>query len=288
MKNFPEFTSNRRIQILFALSLVMGLLFLLGMWGSLSTVKATNRSPEALGYVGPRAGYEILSGTLTVSIYMPYIRKDPTPTPTNTPTATQPPPVIFFDDFSNPNSGWIIGSGGDCKYEYKDGYYRITITNDGERCVAFNPFIPKTIDGTFSVSVRRTTASDRELRYGFYFGAGANAEEDRWFLEVEPHEVDQCNDEGFFWLSAIEDGDAKFFDDQCTDDIKTNQNDWNELKVVRDGSDIDIYINGEFKEDYDKDYLDDKGYFDLVVVGVNNISDSKPGVVEFDNFRVAP
>ncbi len=212
-------------------------------------------------------------------MYMPFVRRDPTPTATES-------PIIFFDDFSNANSGWIIGESGDCKFEYKDGRYRITVKDDeeGPRCISFNTLIPQTINGIFSVSARRTTSDDRVLHYGFYFGAGANAEEDHWFLEVNPYE--DCDGEGFFWVSAIEDGHTEFFDDRCTESVRTGEDEWNDLKVVRNGPDIDIYINDALKEEYDEDILLDKGFFDLVVVGVTNISDSNPGIVEFDNFLI--
>lgn len=280
MKNFLRVTFNQRTQVLLVITLFIALLFMLGVWSSLSMVKAVDGSPIALDNTSSWVGYQV-SGTLTNTMYMPFVRRDPTPTATKS-------PIIFFDDFSNANSGWIKGESGDCKFEYRDGYYRITVKDDnGVRCVSFNTLIPKTIDGIFSVSVRRTTSSDRELRYGFYFGAGAKAEEDRWFLEVEPHKVD-CDGEkrGFFWVSAIEDGNTKFFHARCTSSVRTNTNDWNHLKVVRNGRDIAIYINGDHKEDYDKNVLRDKGFFDLVAVGVSDISDSRPGIVEFDNFLI--
>lgn len=279
MKNFLRVTFNQRTQLLLVITLFIALLFMLGVWSSLSMVKAVDGSPVALDNTGGWVGYQV-NGTLTYTMYMPFVRRDPTPTATES-------PIIFFDDFSNANSGWITGESGDCKFEYKDGRYRITVKDDnGLRCVSFNTLIPQTINGIFSVSVRRTTENDRELRYGFYFGAGTKAEEDRWFLEVEPHKVDECDDRGFFWVSAIEDGNTEFFDDRCTESVRTGEDDWNDLKVVRNGPDIDIYINGALKEEYDEDILLDKGFFDLVVVGVNDISDSNPGIVEFDNFLI--
>lgn len=277
MKHFLRVTFNQRTQVLLMITLFVALLFMLGVWSSLSMVKAVDGSPVELDNTGSWVGYQI-GGTFTYTMYMPFVRRDPTPTATES-------PIIFFDDFSNANSGWITGESSDCRFEYRDGRYRITVKDDnGLRCVAFNTRIPKTPNGIFSVSVRRTTSNDRVLHYGFYFGAGTNAEDDRWFLEVNPYK--DCNDEGFFWVSAIEDGARRFFDDRCTDSIRTDTNDWNDLKVVRDGRDIEIFINGERKEQYDENILRDQGYFDLVVVGVKDISDSNPGIVEFDNFLI--
>jgi len=52
----------------------------------------------------------------------------PTPTPvppTPTPTALPRGPVIYFDDFSNPNSGFFQFAGEGQRCEYVDGRYRI-------------------------------------------------------------------------------------------------------------------------------------------------------------------
>jgi len=301
MKQYFALIRHQRTQFLIVLMLVVISLFLLGTWGSSSTVQATTNDLDGQwSQAGAIFRYQVMTGTLTHTLYFPVVKLAPTSTPTPTPTFTPSPTptptqsFIFFDDFSNTNSGWIVGDDGDdCLYEYRDEHYRITIRDDnGERCVSFNTTIPKTVYGTFSVRIRRTTPDDREVRYGFYFGAGVNAQEDRWFLEVMPHDVDcDGDDEGFFWLSAIEDGDDEFFEDQCTASINTDEDEWNELKVVRTSSTIDIYINGELKGEYDEDdnvddILEDHGFFNLVVVGVDDISSSDPVIVEFDDFKV--
>ena len=278
-----NFFSNRQVKTVVLLTGLTMALFALGTWSSLSTVKATDW-PD--GYPATRQSndprYQVVSGTLTMTLYFPFVSKQPSPTP--------PPNIIFYDDFSNPNSGWITGATEECQFEYDDDRYRITVTNDnGERCVAFNVNIPHTPNGTFSVKIRRTTADDRQVRYGFYFGAGVKADEEHWFLEVMPHKVDcKGKERGFFWLSAIDDGVLEFFDDTCTDEVITEEDQWNELKIVRNGPDVDVYINGKHKGDYREGVLLNKGYFDLVVVGVDGITGSQPARVEFDDFLITP
>jgi hypothetical protein len=280
-----NFFLNRRVKTVMLLVGLIATLFALGTWSSLSAVKATSRSDDRLAnQQGIGYPYQIMTDTLTITLYLPYVARLPTPTPTPTPN------FIYYDNFSNPNSGWITGASEECQFEYDDGVYRITVTEDnGERCVAFNIHIPSTPNGTFSVKIRRTTPDSRQVRYGFYFGAGVNAEEDRWFLEVMPHDV-ECNGQtrGFFWLSAIDDGVLEFFDDICTRDIITEEDMWNELKIVRSGPDIDVYINGNHKEDYREHILLNHGYFDLVVVGIEGITGSQPARVEFDDFLIEP
>lgn len=50
-----------------------------------------------------------------------------TPTPTSTPTPTIDPAVLFFDDFSDPDSGWNEFSRADGSVEYADGEYTVSI-----------------------------------------------------------------------------------------------------------------------------------------------------------------
>lgn len=282
MKRFNRY-SQQQLRIVVLLVGMTVALFILGAWSNLVAVKATGQSDSYLtNQHGRRPSYQIITDSLTTTLYFPYVSKQPSPTPT--------PLIVFYDDFSNPNSGWITGSTDECQFEYSNGRYRITVTEDnGERCVAFNTNIPHTPNGTFSVKVRRTTPDDRQVRYGFYFGAGVKAEEDHWFIEVMPHKVD-CNgkERGFYWLSAIDDGVLEFFDDTCTDTIITEEDQWNEIKIVRNGADIDVYINGQHRGDYREDILRNNGYFDLVVVGVDNITGSQPVRVEFDDFLIVP
>ena len=288
------FHLSQRVQALIALTLVVFALLLLG--GLSNTT--TSRAASTYGVEGTPGGYgqiswlQSMTGTLTHTLYFPLVRLDPTPTPSPTPTAK------FSDDFSNPDSGWIVGESGDCKYEYRDGVYRITVDDEAkrvtDRCVAFKTKnIIEQDYGTYTVKVRRISSDSREAHYGFYFGAGSAADEDHWFLEVHPYEVDDCDgsDRGYFWLSAVENDKTEFFDDVCTSTIKTNQSEWNTLTVVRTKTTIDVYINGSRKGQYDKDedvddILRNHGFFNLVVAGFKGLSGDKPAIIEFDDLVI--
>jgi hypothetical protein len=270
-------TSNLRRQGRALVPLALGvavLVWLLGVWSGLPTVEA--RGPAA---ANPDTGNLALSSTDTFTVFLPIIFKAP--------------PYVFFDDFSDPNSGWPTAPNNTlddtCSFDYYQGHYRVKVTeysaSGDARCIVPGYPVPRQVNGTFSVMVRRTSDSSREVLYGFFFGAGENAYIDHWALEVSPDK--DCSDKGFFWLSAIEDGDDKgLIGDVCTDAIKTG-NEWNELKVIRTSDRIYIYINGRFKGDYKNSHLRDSGYFDLEVVSLySGTSDSKPTYVEFDNFKV--
>jgi len=209
--------------------------------------------------------------TLTYYIFLPIVFKSD---------------VVFSDDFSDPNSGWPDDrSFEDCHYEYRNGHYQVKVTDNGQRCIIPNLSIPKQINGTFSVKVRRTSDEESSMLYGLIFGAGVDATEDRWALEMYPNNDPNCSNKPFYWLYALVDGDQKYFEDRCTDVIDVDEDEWNELKIIRNGKNIKVYINGQSKGEYnDANYLLNKGYTLLEVVSAsdNDIS------VEFDDFEITP
>ena len=268
MINFITSKTRRQGRVLIALALaIAALVWLLSTWSGLPTVEA--REPAVANTTNP----DILlssSKTLTYFVFLPIV--------------LSPPDLVFYDDFSDDDSGWPDDvSFEDCDYEYRDGRYRIKISGYGQTCMAPNFSIPEQINGTFSVKVRRISDSNRKLWYGFIFGAGSDANEERWELLVYPFKDSQCDNKGVFWLRAFEDGDEEFFEDRCTDAIDTDTSDWNNLKVIRNGKDIKVYINGQLKGDYDDaDYLLDKGYHLLYATSASNDN----VYIEFDNFEI--
>lgn len=265
-------TSNLRRQgrALVALALATAaLVWLLGMWGGLPTAEA--RGPAAASTGGTDLFWST-SDVITTFIFLPVVFKSETPS------------LVFFDDFSSTGSGWPHKiTWENCYFEYYGGRYRVKVFKNGQRCIIPKKNMPKQINGTFIVKVRRTSNEDRHMLYGLIFGAGENAIKNRWALEVYPNKDSNCSNKPFYWLVALKDGDRKYFRDKCTDVIDTDQDDWNELKVIRNGKNIKVYINGESKGEYnDADYLRDEGYSLLEVVSASD----GDIYVEFDDFTI--
>jgi hypothetical protein len=262
-------TSNtRRLgKVLVALIVaVAALVLLLSTWSSLPTAEARGPAEANTG------GTDLLLSSrslLTYYVFLPILFKSD---------------KVFFDDFSDSSSGWPHKkSFEDCHYEYRNGHYQVRVTDNGQRCIIPNFSIPSQVDGTFIVKARRTSDEKRHMLYGLIFGAGVDATEDRWALEVFPNDDPDCSDKPFYWLYALVDGNRKYFRDRCTDAIDPDEDDWNELKVIRNGKNIKVYLNGESKGEYnDANYLLNKGFTLLEVVSV---SDSDI-VVEFDDFQI--
>ncbi|MEJ2559560.1 MAG: hypothetical protein P8186_25760 [Anaerolineae bacterium] len=269
---------HARVLAAFVLALT-ALVSLLIVWGNRRMVVAQDLAPPQ-----PDSSNLALSSTsqMTYYIYLPFIAR---PYRVYLPFISYSP-IVFSDDFSSPDSGWPTGkaAGQECYFEYLNGHYQVKVEEDGERCIIPNFNIPKQVNGTFSVKVRRTSDKDRHMLYGLIFGAGTDAIENRWGLEVYPNKDPDCDDKPFYWLYALVDGDNEYFESKCTESIDRDENDWNELKVVRNGTRIDIYINGEHKGTYtDADYLLNEGYTLLEVVSVSDDNIE----VEFDDFVVS-
>jgi hypothetical protein len=255
----------RQGQALVALTLAtVALVWLLGMWGGIPPVEA--RGPAMAGTAGDGLR---LSATSMMTIYLPILFKSD---------------IVFFDDFSSTSSGWLHNKTFDsCEVGYNSGRYRVKVSGSGQRCIIHNGNVPKQVNGTFKIRVRRTSSSSYPLLYGFLFGSGSDAAKNHWALEVYPNKDSNCSNKPFFWLVALVNDSRKFFQDECTDAIDTDQSDWNELKVIRNGSNIKVYINGQKKGDYNNaSYLLNEGYFSLEVVS----GSSSQIVVEYDDLEI--
>ncbi len=175
------------------------------------------------------------------------------------------PVFYFYDDFSDPNSGWVGGN-------YDNGVLKVT-AHESNQTIVWNPAVASA-NGTFKIKVRRTSASDadHQMNFGVFIAAGPEAEKNRIAITVVPHEFECGGDHtGLFFLTYREDSENDHSvnkgDDTCSEDINTDQSDWNELEVARNGKNIVININGEKQGEWDVDVLQDDAYqwFDLIV-----------------------
>jgi hypothetical protein len=267
MTSFITPNMRRLGQVVLALSLaLLALVLVLNRWDATPTVEASEPAVAE-----PDNANQLLSSsnTLTYYVFLPILFKSD---------------LVYFDDFSNPYSGWPHEvSFEDCYYEYKGGTYRVKVTDDGQRCIIPNLSIPKQINGTFKVRVRRTSDDERPLLYGLIFGAGVDATRNRWAVEMYPNNDSDCGNQPFYWLYALVNGSRKYFKTKCTSHIDTGEDDWNDLKIIRNGSNIKVYINGEAKGEYnDASYLLDQGYTLMEVVSAS----SSDITVEFDDFEI--
>ena len=162
------------------------------------------------------------------------------PAEPETTAATETSGVIFEDDFSDPNSGWGVGSDEEGEGKYEEGGYRGVVTKADRTLSTVNPRIGEL--GDFSVEVdAKSIVADRYSYCGVIFR--------------------QRGDE--FYMFAIRSGEEAYQIDAQTYGIwKYDGADWhtlkdwtrsnyiekgtstNRLKVTCSGAQITVYVNG--------------------------------------------
>jgi hypothetical protein len=176
----------------------------------------------------------------------------------------------FFDDFSNPASGWGEGEDESVRNEYLDGEYRI-LTKDDTYIYFF--FAPTCDRQNYVVEVDARWVGTPGLSYGLIFGyTGFGAQ--MYIFDVNTDHPDYALyrfDDGYeivppTYSPAINSGTAS-----------------NHLKVIRNGDQITLEINGQVMGTW----IDGK-FTGLTGVGfIGNPYQGEPiSDVRYDNFSV--
>jgi hypothetical protein len=160
---------------------------------------------------------------------------------TNSSPPAQCGSVIFSDDFSNPNSGWFVGSGNQgFDWGYTNGEYRVLSSLPGFIAFSGAPTAPLT--GGFCVEVDakqlvQGSLSDRG-EVGLFFGADFKARTASFFGIISPQEA---YDVGIF------DGKtgAKHLVQSPSSSIKPANN-FNHLLVIAQDGQANFYVNDTF------------------------------------------
>ncbi|NCF65084.1 MAG: hypothetical protein GWP61_03865 [Chloroflexi bacterium] len=177
-------------------------------------------------------------------------------------------PLLISDDFSNPNSGWLVADDGQVKWSYQNGEYEILIRVPKWWAGARAP-INGLVHYAVEAEMRRLSGSTSDYGLIFDFQDWTNF----YYFIV---------DSGDQWY-----GVAKIANDTpqvivpLTNSPLINPNtSVNHLKVVRVGNQIDLYINGHHLKT-----ANDAGFGGGLEVGLYMESDSDaPASVRYDNF----
>ncbi len=204
-------------------------------------------------------------GACSYTLYLPQVRKDPTPTPI---------PILYSDDFSNDDSGWPEIAASDCETEYSGGWYVVRVDAD-DSCFAFAPNEAEYTYAEFEVEAQRIGGHDK-YAYGIYFNGEGGGE--YYLFRIWPD--DDCG----WQLRRREDdiGDIKI-QGGCVSAIKRGDNDINVLRAIHtsDGK-ISVYVNDVWLGTYiDTNQLTGNG------TGVYVHADDTQDIdVRFDDFTV--
>jgi len=138
----------------------------------------------------------------------------------------------YFDNFSNPASGWPIGEDDDLRTEYLDGEYR-TLTKNNR---IMYPFAAPTCDRVnYVLEVDARWVGAPGASYGLIFGITGSPDEFYLFhMNTVFREYE---------LLHFDDGNKivqRSFSDAINPGTAVNH-----LKVIRDGDQITLEVNGE-------------------------------------------
>jgi len=187
-----------------------------------------------------------------------------------------PSPRVFFDDFSNPASGWETGIVGACQSDYVGGEYGVAVTAYNQICLYPAPTGPHP-NGTYEVKAYKLSDYDGSV-YGLVFGLDDKSSFNQFYV---------------FWVDPY---DQTCLLQKYDSGSWTNLTDWaysaainpgtgtNTLKVKREGAQIDLYVNATYLTTVSDDSFPANGY-----VGLANWAayDAASAVASFDDFKVA-
>ena len=181
------------------------------------------------------------------------------------------PVLLYEDNFSDPNSGWPIYEDANVKYEYLDGEYRILVKDSHRWAAASAPGV-KFSDFTLEADGRHATGAYGS--YGLVFGI-TDGWEGFYTFEVN------ADREYSIWKYTADDGWQALKDWTYSSYIKGGRT-ANHLKVIRDSSRIEAYVNGHYLTT-----VTDTSFIGSLRVGLVAQAYNVPNVdARFDNFKV--
>jgi hypothetical protein len=180
------------------------------------------------------------------------------------------PCTPFFDNFSNPSSGWPIDDIGDVLLEYKDGEYRILVRSTDWAYGAYPGF--QALDYYVTVDLRNP--SNVYGSYGIGFGI-AQDWSTLYTLEIYP--------DGWYGIYRVDPSDFQTLAEDYSSIINQGSA-VNQIKIERRGTLINAFANGQLLTS-----VTDGTYTGLLYIGlvVENYDQGNIDI-RFDNFSVDP
>jgi hypothetical protein len=177
-------------------------------------------------------------------------------------------PLRLFDDFSDPNSGWLAADDGQVKWSYQNGEYEILIRVPKWWAGARAP-ITGLVDYAAEVEMRRLSGSESDYGLIFDFQDWNNF----YYFIVDPGDQ-------WYGVAKIVNGVTQVIVPLTDSSLINPNNSVNKLKVERVGNQIDIFANG-----HHLNTAIDAGFGGGLEVGLYMESDNDaPASVHYDNF----
>lgn len=195
--------------------------------------------------------------TPTAAVYLPFVAQN------------YDPFRLYFDDFSDPGSGWYVYDSGDIKWSYQAGEYEILLRNADWWGGASAPI---TAPADYSVEADMHSQLGNTNSFGLIFGLG---DWDHFYVFL-------VYPDGQYYSLWRHDPDWTVIVDWTTSPYVNPPGAANHLKVERTGSRIALNANG-----HQLTTVSDGTYTGYLRVGLYEQTEANaPGAVRFDNFEV--
>lgn len=179
----------------------------------------------------------------------------------------------FFDDFSDPNSGWYTGEDSEGRFEYLNGEYRVLVKPADFYWLLGAPACDQI---NYSVEVDARWAGNSGTSYGLVFGIQGDFEQFYSFeVNTDYQEYALYRYDSTGWTELVPwTGAAAVINPGA----QTNH-----LKAIRNGNDITLEINGTILGTWSDGAITGDSGTGLIVSSYSDLANAD---AHFDNFRV--
>ncbi len=194
-----------------------------------------------------------------------------TPAPTKLPTPTPDPSnYLYFDNFTDPNSGWAEGEFENAEYAYTQGSY--TIKAISKEMMQWSTAGQTFDDATIEVDATQVDGpANDNTSYGILCRVQENG--DGYALRISA--------DGYYSIFLASDEFSALIDWTESPFIRQG-NQANQIKAICKGSSLSLYVNGEFLGSAE-DFTYSSGDVGLAVTTYEEL----PVKIQFDLFRVS-
>ncbi|MBA7617235.1 hypothetical protein ES703_24547 [subsurface metagenome] len=182
---------------------------------------------------------------------------------------TPSPKLMYEDDFSDPDSGWLRESYEDREYDYEAGEYHILVKEFDWSAWAWNRNVGRLTDFTLEIDARLVSGPN-ESSYGVIFRLKDGDNFYRFLVSGD----------GYYLVGMLLDDEWIELQSKTKSAFIKEGNSTNHLKVVCQDSQIEVYVNGHHLTTVtDNSFAE--GYVGVTVDTIEPTSH-----VAFDNIRI--
>lgn len=201
------------------------------------------------------------------SVYLPVVLNDP----------FVPDCPDFFDDFSDPASGWFVGEDNRMLAEYLNGEYRVLVKRTNWSQIINAPAC-KQKNYTVEVDARWAGSDNMGVSYGLMFST-TDSPTQYYFFEVKADK----EEEGEYTVSHYGQGGWETIIESEVSSLINTGTASNKIKVTHQGSLFTAFIDGVYLDSWNDTTEPGEQGVGLIIYSYPHQGDAD---ARFDNFRV--